>query len=154
EIPNQAINMLNFNIQKHIEDYNNNINNTNNSNTSSTSHSHVNINIGRKTTKIETPRYMGKVHTTEYVMKISHDIGEVIICIEGTYKEWIESLTIVTNKQKHTFGTINNAPSYNVNNFICDVPMGNRIVGFKGGFGFHLHYLAFVHQPVSIQGDK
>jgi hypothetical protein len=103
---------------------------------------------------IETPVYRGSVHTSEYQMKVNHHAGEFVIGIEGTYKEWIESLTIVTNKQKQTFGSVNKNPSYGAKSFICDVPLGHRVVGFQGSFGMHIHNIGVFHQPVSREDLK
>ncbi len=103
---------------------------------------------------METPVYRGSVHTTEYQMKINHRAGEFVIGVEGTFKEWIESLTIVTNKQKQTFGSVSKNPAYGAQNFICDVPQGHRVLGFQGCFGMHLHAIGVFHQPVSREDLK
>ena len=53
---------------------------------------------------VSTPAYLGRVHTTQNTLKIHHSDGEYIVGVSGTYKEWLETLTIITNRRSHTFG--------------------------------------------------
>jgi len=99
---------------------------------------------------ITSTEHRGKVHTSEYSMKIHSRLGEYITGVEGTYKEWIESLTIITNKQRHTFGRIGR----NGKTFKCAIPAGHRVVGFFGSYGVHLHNIGVYHQPITTADRK
>jgi hypothetical protein len=110
----------------------------------------------------ETPRYMGKVHTTMHTLRVDHSSGEFIIAVEGTYKEWLETLTITTNRRTKTFGgNVDHrakrwSPSGNrlsPTSFRCEIPPGHRVVGFHGGYGVHIHNLGVSYQPIN-QNDK
>ena len=110
-----------------------------------------------------TPTYLGKVHTTEHVLKLHHSDGEYVIGVQGTYKEWLETLTIITNKRSHTFGgNVDKrqerwAPAgskVKPTQFRCEVPAGHRVVGFEGGYGVHLHNLGVFTQPISELDGK
>jgi hypothetical protein len=112
---------------------------------------------------VTAPARLGKVHTTEHVLKLHHSDGEYVVGVEGTYKEWLETLTIITNRRSHTFGG-------NVDHrqqkwrpagskakpihFKCEVPLGHRVVGFEGGYGVHLHNLGVFYQPISELDGK
>ena len=107
---------------------------------------------------VSTPAYLGKVHTTQNTLKIHHSDGEYIVGITGTYKEWLETLTIITNRRSHTFGgNVDNrvekwAPAgtkVKPTQFSCAVPAGHRVVGFEGGYGVHVHNIGVFYQPVS-----
>jgi hypothetical protein len=112
---------------------------------------------------LTTPAYLGKVHTTEHSLKLHHSDGEYVVGVEGTYKEWLETLTIITNRRSHTFGgNVDHrqekwAPAGSKQKpiaFKCDVPPGHRVVGFEGGFGVHLHNLGVFTQPISELDGK
>ena len=112
---------------------------------------------------VSTPAYLGKVHTTQNTLKIHHSDGEYIVGITGTYKEWLETLTIITNRRSHTFGgNVDNrvekwAPAgtkVKPTHFTCDVPAGHRVVGFEGGYGVHVHNIGVFYQPVSELDTK
>ena len=105
-----------------------------------------------------TPAYLGKVHTTQNTLKIHHSDGEYIVGVSGTYKEWLETLTIITNRRSHTFGgNVDNrvekwqpaGTKVKPTQFSCVVPPGHRVVGFEGGYGVHVHNIGVFHQPVS-----
>ena len=112
---------------------------------------------------VTTPPYLGKVHTTEHVLKLHHSDGEYVIGVQGTYKEWLETLTVITNRRSHTFGgNVDKriekwAPAGSKTKataFKCEVPAGHRVVGFEGGYGVHLHNLGVFHQPISEVDGK
>ena len=111
---------------------------------------------------VTTPAYLGKVHTTEHVLKLHHSDGEYVIGVEGTYREWLETLTVITNRRSHTFGgNVDHrqqkwAPAGSKQkavSFRCEVPSGHRVVGFEGGYGVHLHNLGVFTQPISSNVD-
>ena len=112
---------------------------------------------------VNTPAYLGRVHTTQNTLKIHHSDGEYIVGITGTYKEWLETLTVITNRRSHTFGgNVDNrvekwAPAgtkVKPTTFTCEVPPGHRVVGFEGGYGVHVHNIGVFYQPVSEADTK
>ena len=112
---------------------------------------------------VTTQPYLGKVHTTEHTLKLHHSDGEYVIGVQGTYKEWLETLTIITNRRSHTFGgNVDKrlekwAPAGSKTKaiaFTCEVPAGHRVVGFEGGYGVHLHNLGVFYQPISELDGK
>jgi hypothetical protein len=109
------------------------------------------------------PKHVGRVHTTEHVLKLHHSDGEYVIGVEGTYREWVETLTIVTNRRAHTFGGNVDArhtkwkPAGSPKlptSFRCDVPPGHRVVSFMGGYGVHLHNIGVTHVPIAERDTK
>jgi hypothetical protein len=106
---------------------------------------------------------MGKVHTTEHILKLHHHDGEYIIGLSGTYKEWIETLTITTNKRSVTYGgNIDHrqkqwkpaSKQIHATAFSITLPIGHRVMGLYGGYGVHIHNIGAVYQPVSEQDLK